>query len=97
MDPKNYESDGHGPALVKLELVLTPEQLSQFFRGIAAQQHSVLTLREASHQLRMPAATLEKEAESGAIPAFKVDGKWRFSRAALDEWVSSQGHLREAS
>jgi excisionase family DNA binding protein len=80
---------------VRLELFLAPEQVSSLMRCIVATQHSVMTLREAAHFLRIPNATLEQLATDRGVPAFQVDGKWRFSRATLEEWLSEQGRLRE--
>jgi excisionase family DNA binding protein len=82
---------------VRLELFLAPEQVSSLMRCIVATQHSVMTLREAAHFLRIPGANLEQLATDRVVPAFQVDGKWRFSRTALDEWLSDQGRQREAS
>lgn len=73
---------------VRLELTLSPEQLSGLFRAILANQHSVMTLKEASQYLRVSATVLEALAESQEVPAFRIDGRWRFSHTALDEWLT---------
>jgi excisionase family DNA binding protein len=49
-----------------------------------------MTLREAAHYLRLRLAEVESLAEQGIIPGFKVDGRWRFLKNALDEWLLLQ-------
>lgn len=84
-------------AAVRLELFLTPEQLSNLFRAVAANQHTMLTLREAASYLRVPPHTLDSLAHEGDIPGFLIDGKWRFSKAAIDEWMTAQQQCRKES
>lgn len=84
----------HG-GVVRLELFLSPEQLSGLFRAVVANQHTVMTLREAAQYLRMGATVLEQMAQDGKIPALMIDGKWRFARTAVDEWLNLQGRQRE--
>ena len=83
--------------VVRLELFLTPEQISSLFRAVVASQHSVMTLREAANHLRIPSQSLEELAKTGEVPAFLVDGRWRFPRAGLDEWLNMQTAKKEAS
>ncbi len=92
-DPPSQAVSNGG--VVRLELFLSPEQLSGLFRAVVANQHTVMTLREAAQYLRMGAGVLEQMAQDGKIPALMIDGKWRFSRAAVDEWLSLQGRQRE--
>jgi excisionase family DNA binding protein len=73
---------------VRLELTLTPDQLQSLFRTVMNTQRSILTIREAASYLRLTTATLEKMAEEHTIPAFKLDGRWRFSRLALQDWLN---------
>lgn len=82
--------------VVKLELSLTPEQLHALLKGVAQAQPTVLTLREASQLLRIPAASLQAMAEARQVPGFTVDGKWRFGRSALEAWLSD-GKAQEAA
>ena len=85
-----------GGSVVRLELFLSPEQLSGLFRAVVGVQHTVMTLREAANYLRVPAGALEQMAQEGNVPAFLIDGKWRFQRAGLDEWLSLRSHQKEA-
>lgn len=82
---------------VRLEMFLTPEQLSSLFRAVAANQHTLLTAREAASYLRISANSLEARAADGEIPGFLVDGRWRFSKQAIDEWLTQQNHHKEAA
>ena len=76
--------------LVRLEIVLTAEQIALLFKSIVTGQHTIMTLREAAAHLRIPAHGLETMAAEGEIPAFQLDGRWRFSRVAVDEWLQLQ-------
>jgi hypothetical protein len=82
--------------VVKLELSLSPEQLHALLKGVAQAQPAVLTLREASQLLRIPAHSLQAMAETRQVPGFTVDGKWRFGRSALEAWLSD-GKAQEAA
>lgn len=84
-----------GGNVVRLELFLTPEQLNALFRVAIANHHSMMTLREAAAYLRVHANALERMAESGQIPALQIDGKWRFLKASIDEWVALQANRTE--
>ncbi len=75
---------------VRFEVRLTNQQLHDLLQWLARNMHPVMTLREAARYLRLHTTELETLAESGAIPAFKVDNKWRFLKAALDEWMLAQ-------
>jgi len=86
----------HGHNYVRLELVLAPEQLKEFFGAVIKTQHSVLTLREAAHLLRMSQKALEAMAHEGDVPGMMVDGKWRFTRQALEDWLSAHPNKKEA-
>lgn len=73
---------------VRLELFLTPEQMNLMLRAVMASHHSVMTLREAAAYLRLPAGSLERMAQDHEVPAFVIDGRWRFPKPALDEWLA---------
>ncbi|MEA2552505.1 MAG: hypothetical protein QOJ65_681 [Fimbriimonadaceae bacterium] len=80
---------------VKFELMLTPEQLSALFRGVVTAEHTVMTLPEAAKHLRIAGRELEEMAKLGQIPAFLINGKWRFSRNSVDEWLTQQSFRKE--
>lgn len=81
---------GFGPRLVRFECFLDPEQLSELLYRLVQSLHPIMTLREAAHYLRLKPPQLHLLAESGQIPAFQIDGKWRFLKTALDEWMLMQ-------
>lgn len=87
----------YGGNVVRLELFLAPEQLKALFRAAVANHHSMMTLRETAAYLRIHTATLENMAQEGQIPSLLVDGKWRFLKSSIDEWVSLQKYRPEGS
>ncbi len=76
--------------IVRLELFLAPEQMNQLFRSLVATQHTMYTLREAAHYLRVNPNTIEALAHEGQLPGILIEGRWRFPKSALDEWISVQ-------
>ena len=50
----------------------------------------LLNIREAASYLGISHHTLYKLLERREVPAAKIGGSWRFSRTALDEFVTSQ-------
>ena len=83
--------------VVRLELFLNPEQLGNLFRAVSATQHSMMTLREAATYLRVNSGVLEQMAQDGEIPAFNIDGRWRFPKHSVDEWLTLQAFAKENS
>lgn len=53
----------------------------------------VLTLPEVAGYLKVTERTIYRLAGSKKIPAFKVGGVWRFSRAEIDNWIKLQSSL----
>jgi excisionase family DNA binding protein len=47
----------------------------------------VLTLAEAAAYLRVPDAELERIAGSQGLPGRRIGSEWRFSRAAIEDWL----------
>lgn len=82
-------ASGSNGNFVRLELFLAPEQLSALLSAVVKTQHSVLTLREAAGFLRLPVAVVEQMANDKRLPAFSIDGRWRFSHQALEEWTNT--------
>ena len=77
---------------VRLELFLSGEQMTAMLRAIMAGQHSILTLREAAAYLRVSPSTLQKLVEQDEIPGVEIDGKWRFPKLNLDDWLLARTH-----
>lgn len=84
-------------SVVRLELLLTPDQLSNLFRAVAANQHSLWTLRDAAAYLRITPKALTALAEEGQVPGFLVDGRWRFAKQGIDDWLYSTSVMKEAA
>jgi excisionase family DNA binding protein len=86
-----------GGNVVRLELFLAPEQLNALFRAAIANHHTMMTSREAAAYLRIHIHTLEQMAQDGKLPALQIDGKWRFLKSSIDEWVTLQAYQPEES
>jgi excisionase family DNA binding protein len=49
----------------------------------------VLTLEEVASYLRLSKETIERQASQGQIPGRRIEGTWRFLKAAIDDWLRS--------
>jgi excisionase family DNA binding protein len=76
-----------GGNVVRIEMFMTAEQSTSMLRAIMTGQHTVLTLAEAAHYLRVKPQTIAKMAEDNELPCVEIDGKWRFLKHHLDEWL----------
>lgn len=50
----------------------------------------ILTLNEVAQLLKVADKTVYTMAQKAEIPAFKVRGQWRFTRADIDRWIERQ-------
>ena len=50
----------------------------------------ILTIRQVADYLKVTERTIYRLAAAKKIPAFKVGGTWRFSRADIDSWIKQQ-------
>lgn len=50
----------------------------------------ILTIRQVADFLKVTERTIYRLAAAKKIPAFKVGGAWRFSRADIDNWIKQQ-------
>jgi excisionase family DNA binding protein len=53
----------------------------------AGEWPEVLTLAEAAAYLRVPEAELGRMAGSQGLPGRRIGTEWRFSRAAIQDWL----------
>lgn len=53
-------------------------------------ESDILTITEVAEYLKVAERTIYRLAAAKKIPAFKVGGTWRFSRAELDQWIKRQ-------
>ncbi len=57
---------------------------------MATAEREILTLSEVAEYLKVAERTIYRLAGARKLPAFKVGGAWRFSRAEIDEWIKRQ-------
>jgi len=76
--------------VVRLELFLDPSQMNAMLKALINSHQYVMTLREAASYLRISSQKLERMANEHEVPGFLIDGRWRFPKVALDEWLSVQ-------
>ena len=57
---------------------------------MAEPKSDILTISEVAEYLKLAERTLYRLAGAKKIPAFRVGGTWRFSRADIDSWIKKQ-------
>ena len=58
--------------------------------SISTGEGDILTIKQVAEYLKVTDRTIYKLAAAKKIPAFKVGGTWRFSRADIDRWIARQ-------
>ena len=53
----------------------------------------IMTIGDVAGYLKVTERTIYRLAGSKQIPAFKVGGSWRFSRADIDIWIKKQSRV----
>ncbi|MHA6820125.1 methylation-associated defense system helix-turn-helix domain-containing protein MAD1 [Ralstonia pseudosolanacearum] len=53
-------------------------------------EDEILTIKQVADFLKVTERTIYRLAAAKKIPAFKVGGTWRFSRADIDHWIKQQ-------
>ena len=53
----------------------------------------ILTIKQVADYLKVTERTIYRLAAAKKIPAFKVGGTWRFSRADIDRWIAQQSSV----
>lgn len=53
-------------------------------------ESEILTLKQVADYLKVTERTIYRLAAAKKVPAFKVGGTWRFSRAAIAGWIKLQ-------
>ena len=53
-------------------------------------EEAILTIKQVAEYLKVAERTIYRLAAAKKIPAFKVGGTWRFSRADIDGWIRQQ-------
>ncbi len=59
-------------------------------------ENAIMTIGEVADYLKVTERTIYRLAGAKQIPAFKVGGSWRFSKADIDGWITQQSAI-EAS
>lgn len=77
-----------GGSVVRIELRLSPEQTQILLNSALTSNHRYLTSREAAKYLRMTKSAVEEMAENNELPAFQLEGTWRFEKNSLDDWAT---------
>ena len=62
----------------------------------SADEGEILTLRQVAEFLKVTDRTIYRLAAAKKIPAFKVGGTWRFSKAEITEWIQQQTQSGQA-
>ena len=60
------------------------------FSPMARSETDILTILEVATYLKVAQRTVYRLAAAKKIPAFKVGGVWRFSRAEIEHWIRQQ-------
>ena len=50
----------------------------------------ILTLKQVADFLKVTDRTIYRLAAAKKIPAFRVGGTWRFSKAEINQWIQRQ-------
>jgi excisionase family DNA binding protein len=50
----------------------------------------ILMIKDVAEYLKVTERTIYRLAAAKKIPAFKVGGSWRFSRADIEAWIREQ-------
>ena len=58
--------------------------------------NAIMTIGEVADYLKVTERTIYRLAGAKQIPAFKVGGSWRFSKADIEAWIRNQNALKNA-
>ena len=56
----------------------------------------ILTIPEVAELLKIAEKTVYALAQRRELPGFKVGGQWRFSRAAINDWIDARSRVGAA-
>jgi excisionase family DNA binding protein len=70
-------------------LVFPTSDLAKTMPSSAA-DNAIMTIGEVADYLKVTERTIYRLAGAKQIPAFKVGGSWRFSKAEIDQWIKKQ-------
>ncbi|UOD49835.1 methylation-associated defense system helix-turn-helix domain-containing protein MAD1 [Orrella daihaiensis] len=58
-----------------------------------AESPEIFTVKQVADYLKVTQRTIYRLAAAKKIPAFKVGGTWRFSRADIERWIEQQSSV----
>lgn len=70
-------------------LVFSTTKLAKSMSSSQA-ENAIMTIGEVADYLKVTERTIYRLAGAKQIPAFKVGGSWRFSKADIDGWIKRQ-------
>ena len=70
-------------------LVFSTTKLAKSMSSSQA-ENAIMTIGEVADYLKVTERTIYRLAGAKQIPAFKVGGSWRFSKADIDRWIREQ-------
>jgi excisionase family DNA binding protein len=53
----------------------------------------LLNVMEVANLLQLHAMTVYRLVKDGKLPGFKVGGRWRFHRSALEDWMVDRAQI----
>jgi len=56
-----------------------------------------MTIGEVADYLKVTERTIYRLAGAKQVPAFKVGGSWRFSKADIDGWIRDQSSIESGT
>ena len=59
--------------------------------------NAIMTIGEVADYLKVTERTIYRLAGAKQIPAFKVGGSWRFSKADIDRWIREQSTISQSA
>ena len=75
-------------------LVFSTTKLAKSMSSSQA-ENAIMTIGEVADYLKVTERTIYRLAGAKQIPAFKVGGSWRFSKADIDAWIKKQSEQNE--
>lgn len=67
-----------------------PTKISAKNMPSSSANNAIMTIGEVAEYLKVTERTIYRLAGAKQIPAFKVGGSWRFSKADIDAWIKKQ-------
>ncbi len=55
----------------------------------------LLSVKQVAAWLGMKERTIYRKAENGEIPAYFINGRWRFKQSEVDLWIGNQRNYRD--